>query len=418
LHHEPGVLHGGRAADAHGGPRHERAAAGFAGGAALTLLLAVALAALPLAASAAPAAPAGPLAQACAYLWAKQAADGGWHGETGVFRSGQALTPFILHALTSAARDACAPPLGAVERALGFLRRHVSPEGLLGVADPDVLEYPNYSTAYALRCFVRLGSPRDRPLIQKMRDRLAAEQYGPANGFKESSLAFGGWGFGGKHAPGTTGHMDLAHTRRVLEGLREAGNTTPALFERALVFLRLMQRDPSERRAHPVPLETRGSLAKAPRFDGGFFFSPIVLDANKGAVLADARGPYHGSYATATCDGLLALLAAGAPKDDARVRAAREWLMGHERLDQPEGIPRDTPQDWGQAVYYYHLAVRAEAYAALGLTQRVQGGIASQLAPRQRKDGSFKNERNHLMKEDDPLLATALAVIALGLSGA
>lgn len=376
----------------------------------IALLAAAVLAPL---ASAAPVSPARPLPLACAYLWSKQAADGGWHGETGVFRSGQALTPFVLHSLTSAPREACAPPPGAVERALVFMRRHVSADGLLGVVDPDVLEYPNYSTAYAVRCFVRLGSPRDRPLIQKMRDRLVAEQYGPTNGFKESSLAFGGWGFGGTRAPGTTGHMDLAHTRRVLEALRDAGATPPALFERALVFLRLMQRHPSERRPHPTPLETRGSLAKAPRFDGGFFFSPIVLDANKGALLTDAQGPYHGSYATATCDGLLALLAAGLAKDDARVRAARDWLLGHERLDHPEGIPRDTPQDWGQAVYYYHLAVRAEAYAALGLTQRVQGGIASQLAPRQRQDGSFKNEKNHLMKEDDTLLATALAVIAL-----
>jgi hypothetical protein len=190
------------------------------------------------------------------------------------------------------------------------------------------------------------------------------------------------------------------------------------VFERALLFLRLMQRHPSERRPHPVPLETRGSLPKAPRFDGGFFFSPIVLDANKGAVLSDARGAFHGSYATATCDGLLALLAAGLPKHDARVRAARDWLLGHERLDHPEGIPRDTPQDWGQAVYYYHLAARAEAYAALGLQPRLRARIAPELAPRQRADGSFKNERNHLMKEDDPLLATTLAVIALSLSGA
>ena len=38
--------------------------------------------------------------------------------------------------------------------------------------------------------------------------------------------------------------------------------------------------------------------------------------------------------------------------------------------------------------------------------------ITSILAPLQRDDGSFVNTRNHLMKEDDPLLATALAVIA------
>lgn len=368
----------------------------------------------PVAAGAVSPAPASLRSRACAYLWAKQGADGGWHSEThGLFRSGQALTPFILHALVSVPGDACAPPRDGVSRALAFLRRHVSDAGLLGVADPDVLEYPNYATAYALRCLVRLGSPADRALIHKMRARLAAEQYGPATGFRESSLVFGGWGFGGRRPPGSAGHMDIAHTRRVLQALRESGFKDVAVFERALVFLRLMQRHPSERRPHPAPLETNANVPRGVRFDGGFFFSPVVLDANKGAVLADQQGAFHGSYATATCDGLLALLAAGVPIADERVRAARGWVLGHERLDHPEGVPTDTPQAWGEAVYYYHLAVRAETYAALGLSDRLRPRMPTELAARQRPDGSFVNERNHLMKEDDPLLATALAVIAL-----
>jgi hypothetical protein len=358
--------------------------------------------------------PASLLPRACAYLWAKQGADGGWHSEThGLFRSGQALTPFILHTLVSVPGDVCAPPGDGIFRALAFLRRHVSDDGLLSVADPDVLEYPNYATAYALRCLVRLGSPADRVLILKMRARLVAEQYGPATGFTASSPPFGGWGFGGRRPPGSTGHMDIAHTRRVLQALREAGTGDVAVFDRALVFLRLMQRHPSEQRAHPGPLGTAASLSRGVRFDGGFFFSPVVLDANKGVVLADQHGAYHGSYATATCDGVLALLAAGLPLADERVRAARAWLLGHERLDHPDGIPMDTPQAWGEAVYYYHLAVRAETYVAMGLRERLRARMSSELAPRQRPDGSFANERNHLMKEDDPLLATALAVIAL-----
>jgi squalene-hopene/tetraprenyl-beta-curcumene cyclase len=301
-----------------------------------------------------------------------------------------------------------------VERALAFVRRHVSASGVLGVADPDVLEYPNYATAYALRCLARAGAPGDRALIDTMRARLVSEQYTPARGFTEASLVFGGWGFGGARPPGQAGHMDIAHTRCVLQALRESGTQDRAVFTRALMFLRLMQRHPSERRPHPPPLvTTAGAPRRAVRFDGGFFFSPVVLDANKGAVLTDDRGAYHGSYATATGDGLLALLAAGLPAGDQRVRAARRWLEQHERLDQPEGVPAGGPQDWGHAIEYYHLAVRAEAYAALGISARLRPRLPLELRPRQRPDGSFVNERNHLMKEDDPLLATALAVIAL-----
>jgi hypothetical protein len=355
-----------------------------------------------------------PLPRACAYLWKQQAPDGGWHSRTyGLMRSGQALTPFVLHALLAARTSTtCVPPAHSVDRALDFIRRHVSEDGRLGVSDPDILEYPNYATAYALRCLVRAGTSADSALIERMRARLAREQFAPESGFTEESLAFGGWGFGGPRSPTRPGHMDLSHTRKVLQALREAGSTDETVFARALVFLRLMQRHPSETRAHPTPI-TDVSATPGVRFDGGFFFSPIVLDANKGAVLVDERGVFHGSYATPTCDGVLALLAAGVPIDDERVRAARDWLVAHETLDRPDGIPAGNPQSWDEAVDFYHLAVRAEAYKALGLSPRLALRMPVLLLTRQRRDGSFVNERNHLMKEDDPLLATALAVVAL-----
>jgi hypothetical protein len=353
------------------------------------------------------------LSQACAYLWSRQAADGGWHSETnGLMRSGQALTPFILHALLTAPSEPCTPPAG-VERAATFLRRHIDGDGQIGAEDPDVLEYPNYSTAYALRCLVRLGAPEDVPLIKKMRARLVREQFTRANGFTEESPAFGAWGFGGPHAPGRTGHMDLSHTRKVLQALREAGLEDDAVFARARLFLRLMQRHPEETRPHPAPLLLATRPPRGVRFDGGFFFSPVVLDANKGAVFADERGAFHGSYATATGDGALALLATGLTRDDARVRAARSWLERHPALDHPEGIPTDSPQAWSEAVDFYHFAVRAEASAALGIDADRRSRLRKLLGPRQQPDGRFVNERNHLMKEDDPLLATALAVVAL-----
>jgi hypothetical protein len=359
-----------------------------------------------------PLTPEATLARACAFLWGRLAADGGWHSRTyGLMRSGQSLTPFVLHALLAAPPDLCPVPDGATNRALGFLRRHVSDDGRLGVADPEVLEYPNYATAYALRCFVRVGRPEDRRLISRLRSRLIQEQFAPAAGFTEESPAFGGWGFGGPRTPARPGHMDLSHTRKVLQALRESGTEDAAAFERTLVFLRLMQRHPTEARPHPAPLLSVENPPRGLRYDGGFFFSPIVLDANKGGVLADARGSFHGSYATATADGALALLAAGLSPDDERVRAARRWLEAHDATEQPEGVP-DSPQAWGQALDLYHLAVRAEAHEALGLGP-TRTKTAERLVARQRADGGFVNERNHLMKEDDPLLATALAVIAL-----
>jgi squalene-hopene/tetraprenyl-beta-curcumene cyclase len=283
----------------------------------------------------------------------------------------------------------------------------------LGRADPEVLEYPNYATAYALRCLVRARRPQDRDLMKRMVAYLAAQQYGPARGFSEQSPAFGGWGFGGDYPPGETGHMDLAHTRHVLQALREAGEVEPAVFTRAQQFLRFVQQHPDDPRPQ---LTADGSPAgsKIAPYDGGFYFSPMVLGANKGRTGTDAEGnTYFRSYATASCDGLLALLAAGVPRDDERVAAAARWLAKHPRLDYPEGVPRDLPEPWGESIHFYHLAVRSEVYRRLRWPGAWRTEIVRLLDGQQDRCGRFVNRRCHLMKEDDPLLCTTLAVIAL-----
>jgi squalene-hopene/tetraprenyl-beta-curcumene cyclase len=314
--------------------------------------------------------PGDPADRAAGWLWAQQAEDGGWHSRTyGLLKSGQALTPFVLHALLC--HDPEADPAG-VDRALSFLRSHVRPDGALGHANPVLLEYPNYATAFALRCLVKAGRERDMELVVKMRDYLVGQQYRDV-----SSPTFGGWGFGGRSP-----HMDLSHVRCVLQALREAGGVDPAVFVRAQAFLRLLQR----RTEHP-------QTGAAP-FDGGFYFSPVIIDANKGDGFS--------SYATATGDGLLSLLAAGVPEGDERVKAARAWLERHDDLERPAGIPDDRPIDWGPQVHYYHLCVRALAGY----------DVRAEVAKRQEASGRFVGI-GHLMKEDDPLIATTLALRAL-----
>ena len=54
-------------------------------------------------------------ARAAAWLWAQQDADGAWRSRTyGLLRSGQALTPFLLHALLDVPQRACPRPAGGV----------------------------------------------------------------------------------------------------------------------------------------------------------------------------------------------------------------------------------------------------------------------------------------------------------------
>lgn len=55
---------------------------------------------------------------------------------------------------------------------------------------------------------------------------------------------------------------------------------------------------------------------------------------------------------------MLSFLEAGVAEDDERIRAAREWLQSHPRLDYSEGVPEDDSEAFGEVIYFYHLAPR------------------------------------------------------------
>jgi hypothetical protein len=331
--------------------------------------------------------------------------------------SGQALTPFVLHTLLQVPDSVCPRPAGGIDRALDFIRKHVDDHGALGHADPDVAEYPIYSTSYAVRCLAIVGKESDAALSAKMMEYLTRAQFGRANGFDESMPAYGGWGFDAPVEPGNPGHMDLAHTRQALVAIEAyyekwAPQAARRNRKEAEKFLRVVQRHPNAVAAQPHP-NGIGEVAPAP-YDGGFYFSPVVLAANKGGVETGANGAkFFRSYATATCEGWLALRSAGVSRFDERRVKAEEWLRAHDDLNYPEGIPTDGPEPWGEAIRFYHYAVRAEAYKRFNWPGDWQNKLALAIVKHQTSDGSFRNTASPLMKEDDPLVATTLAVVAL-----
>src|SRR5438309_10819228 len=100
------------------------------------------------------------LARAAEYLWSQQSDDGGWHSHTyGLLRSGQSLTPFVLEALLEIPPDIHPVPQTKLDRALAFIRNNTQPDGALGMADPGIPDYPNYSTALAVSALCRVRRP-------------------------------------------------------------------------------------------------------------------------------------------------------------------------------------------------------------------------------------------------------------------
>ncbi len=324
------------------------------------------------------------LTRAAQYLWAQQAADGGFHSATyGLLRSGQSLTPFGTRCVAARSRCHSARRRRRFVQLRSF-RRHTSPDGAVGVTGGDA-DYPNYATALAVDALV--AAQRGLPAVAHRRSgswtadiapmvaQLRAQQFSEANGWTPEHPAYGGWGMGGAiRRPPDAGHVDLSMTRFVLEALRASGvdGSDPAMI-RARVFLERSQ-----------------------NHDGGFFFSPVMPALNKAGQSAEG----FLSYGTTTADGVLALRASGVPDSDDRMARGIAWLDRNHQSDRVPGFDEgETPQaSWSAGLRFYYAA----AIARVRPQQRVR-------LPEQADDGSFRNA-NGRVKEDDPLIATTFAI--------
>lgn len=314
----------------------------------------------------------GKLRHAAQFLWSQQSEDGGWHSKTyGLMRSGQSLTPFVLDALLDMPADVLPPPAGAVDRAISFIKRNIGEDGTLSL---DASDYPNYATGLALRAFRRANANGWSPMLEALR----AQQFTEKNGWNHDDPPYGAWGMGGRiHAPPDAGHVDLAMTRYVLEGFAAAGVLPPDdALAKALIYI--------ERCQNP---------------DGGFFFSTVEADINKAGDGSD--GAKFRSYGSTTADGVLALRACGVAKDDPRLVRAQDWLRKHHKMDRCPGFEGTARDVWAHGLRYYYAAAISSAMPELTV-----------LVMPPRADGSWSNP-NNIVKEDDPLIATAFAVRVL-----
>ena len=333
------------------------------------------------------------LRRAARYLWSQQADDGAWHSNHyGLLRSGQSLTPFVLDALLQVPQSVYQPERKKVVQAVSFMLHNVDADGALGRADPSLPDYPNYATAFALKSLVRVELPNRLINTAPMVDYLRRQQFTEQNGWHPHDAPYGAWGMGGDvRTPPNAGHVDLSMTRNVLQALAVMGVPPdgPAM-QKARVYVE---------RCHNYDAGKPGTL------DGGFYFSTVVLDANK----AGEDGDRFRSYGTATADGILSLLALGYGPTDKRVQAAARWLTAHHRANGATGFEGEAYRRWPQGLRYYYAAASTEALRRLGLAREPR--VSEALRPLQQPDGSWSNAED-LVKEDDPLIATPFAVRA------
>lgn len=321
------------------------------------------------------------------YLRSKgQAADGSFSGQ-----SGPAITALVTTAILQHGRT---PDDPLVSKSLKYLEKFVREDGGIYQAEST---HPNYETCLALLCFKEANKDgRYRSILEKAEAYLKKLQWDEGEGKDKSDFAYGGAGYGNSKRP------DLSNTSFLVDALMAAGNDANSeAIQRALVFVSRCQNLESEH--NTTPFSTKNP-------DGGFYYTPAG-GGNSQAGTTDEGGLR--SYASMTYAGLKSMIFAGVGPEDARVKAALNWLKSHYDLKSNPGMADNG------LYYYYHTFAKAldamkqeEFVDDQGTAHPWRSELLKELVARQRADGSWVNDNKRWL-EGDPNLVTGYALLAI-----
>jgi squalene-hopene/tetraprenyl-beta-curcumene cyclase len=336
----------------------------------------------------------GAVGRALKYLEAVQEPNGGW-----VEQSGPAITALVATCFVDDARYGPEHPV--VTHALRFVLKFRQPDG--GIYDAAA-PLRNYHTSVCLMLLSAL--PRAQAEAAEARDDairfLKRLQWDESEGKNRSDPWYGGAGYGPQKRP------DLSNTQMMLEALHESGlPPSDPVFQKALVFIQRCQML-SHKNDQPFASGAQ---------DGGFIYTPANGGESKAGTIMVAGRPVLRSYGSMTYAGFKSMLYANVDRDDARVRAALEWIRGHYSLDENPNMPNAQSQEG--LFYYYHVFAKAlEAWGepvlidAQGRPHHWRNELCEKLLSLQQSDGSWVNQADRWM-EGIPQLVTSFAVLAL-----
>ena len=362
------------------------------------------------------------LARGITYLRKQQSPDRAWRSDLyATFKEGSALTPLVLEAIRVGEEDEPRPiRLEDIQHnndfeGSEFLANLIKPDGTV-VGGEGALDYPVYTASLAvlvLSQYEKIGASKaviggnGEILSQvtskdflKARDAwlkyLLDRQLTEKLGWKPADKQYGGWGYcrliPKKPEPNAVAppliESNLSATVYALEALKAAGVKNGQVYREAEIFIRRCQND-----------------------DGGFFFIYDDPVRNKAGM---EGGRFH-SYGSTTADGLRALRFCQDEQGRGE-EAAKRWLDKNFRADSHPGKYIEAHERNREAVYYYYAASVSKALRAAKVTDAAgtpwAEALTAELVKRQRPDGSWANPVD-LVRENEPLVATAHAVIAL-----
>jgi len=221
-------------------------------------------------------------------------------------------------------------------------------------------------------------------------------QWDAEEGKDESDPAFGSAGYG-KHKRG-----DMSNTGFLVEALKAAGNDADSeAIQRALIFISRCQNLETEHNNTPHAAKVN---------DGGFYYTSAAGGSSQAGETTNGG---LRSYGSMTYVGLKSMIFAGVGPDDPRVKAAIQFVRKNYDLDSNPGL--------GDAGLYYYYHTFAKALDTLGQDEFVddqevvhdwRAELITELANRQRDDGSWVNENSRWM-EGEANLVTGYALLSL-----
>lgn len=375
------------------------------------------------------------LAKGTAYLRAQQDKEsGGWsvpgkdEKAVGAAGAGAPVIPAISGLVVTAllADPGVKQTDPAVGKGVGFILSFQQPDG--GIYDRIL---PSYNTSICLSALAKADSEKARAAIPAAQQFLRGLQWSenaattaaggdaPKRVSKGDSF-YGGVGYG-KH-----GRPDLSNLGMMLQGMKDSGvSADDESFKRAVTFL---QRTQMLDGVNDMPY-AKGSK------QGGFVYAtvPEAESVEGRAGQSMAKGMVEETlddgtkvsrlraYGSMTYTGFKSYLYADLPRDDARVRAAYDWIRRNYSVKENPGVGND-------GLYYYYVtmsrALRAWGEPTIkalfpagskeaGVDHDWANDLIDQLATLQNEDGSFKSVDERWM-ENNPVLITAYAGIALG----
>lgn len=269
-----------------------------------------------------------------------------------------------------------------------------------------------YNTSLGLMALVKFADrPEAEDAIRKARKFLINQQADHDVRGETDSPYDGGIGYGGTYP-----HSDLSNTHLAMEALywsrqalgdRPGGDGGVTLnWDAAIEFVSRCQ-NLEATNDQPYVKET-------PENRGGFVYFPGDSKAGEDPVEGEPEKIALRSYGSMSYAGLLSFIYAEMDVNDQRVGAVRDWLGRNYSVDENPGMEAQG------LFYYYHTMAKALAIAGENELKLADGSkvdwrkeLALKLIDLHAEDGSWINEGSNRWWEDDRVLVTSYAVLAL-----